>query len=278
MSYKKLPIGTANPGLIIILIDQSGSMSSAYAENKSRAEVAASAVNKTIHNILIKCSAGAVIKDRCHLGVIGYGAGASVVVAGTISEVFGMKSGEETYHVTEEDGAGGTCKTEETVPIWVTPKAVNGTPMAEGFDLASELVEAWTRENPGNFPPIVINVTDGAPDDEARARQAAQRLTSFGTNDGQTLLFAAHIGDPSVGEVILPPDSTGLGDPCARFLYDTSSIIPPTLLGAAEQSFQLNRKLTPATRGFVMNAAAHTLSKLLIFGSTPITSTTASRG
>ena len=47
MPYNKLPIGTANPGLIIVLLDQSSSMNDAYADGKSRAEFAAAAVNRS---------------------------------------------------------------------------------------------------------------------------------------------------------------------------------------------------------------------------------------
>jgi len=271
MSYTKLPIGTANPGLIIILVDQSGSMSTAYTDGKSRSEFAASAVNRTIYNILLKCSAGATIKNRCHVGVIGYGANTRLVIAGWVSEIEALKQGQTTLHNQEPDGEGGIVQTEEILPTWVRPEAANGTPMAEAFDLASELVEAWTRDNPGNFPPIVINVTDGEPNDEPKARQAAQRLVSFSTNDGNTLLFAAHIGNPSDGEVILPANTKGLNNQCAQFLYDTTSIIPSTLLGAAESAFGKDQKLASGARGFVMNAAAQTLTKLLVFGSNPIT-------
>jgi hypothetical protein len=271
MTYSKLPIGQANPGLIIILVDQSYSMNEPYDKGKSRAEYAASAVNRTLYNILLKCSAGATIKNRCHIGVIGYGASTNLAIAGWVSEIPGMKQGEEICHVVEPDGVGGSVQTEEIVPIWVKAEADNGTPMADAFDLASELVEAWTRDNPNNFPPIVINVTDGKPSDEAKARQAAQRLVNYSTADGNTLLFAAHIGDPSDGETVLPASSNGLKSDCAQFLYDTSSVIPATLLGAAENAFGKARKLELGTRGFVMNAGAQTLTKLLVFGSNPIT-------
>jgi hypothetical protein len=271
MTYSKLPIGQGNPGLIIILVDQSYSMNEPYIKGKSRAEYASSAVNRTIYNILLKCSAGATIKNRCHVGVIGYGASTNLAIAGWVSEIPAMKHGEEVCQVVEPDGSGGTVQTEEIVPIWIKAEAENGTPMAEAFDLASELVEAWTRDNPNNFPPIVINVTDGKPNDEATARQAAQRLVNYSTSDGNTLLFAAHIGDPSEGEIVLPASSHGLNSEYARFLYDTTSVIPSTLLGAAENAFGKTRKLEGGTRGFVMNAGAQTLTKLLVFGSNPIT-------
>lgn len=219
--------------------------------------------------------AGEKIKDRCHIGVIGYGtsdpSGASLLVAGRASEIQGQVKREERLKKKEPDGAGGLVEVEHIQPIWVEAEAIAMTPMDAGFHLAAELVEAWTRDNPNNFPPIVINVTDGVPNDEKAARDAAQRLMGFGTTDGTTLIFNAHIGDEHSGEIKLPASEAGLPNQYARFLYDISSPIPPTLTAAAELAFET--KLPAGSRGFVMNAGAETLTKLIVFGSTPMTST-----
>jgi hypothetical protein len=143
--------------------------------------------------------------------------------------------------------------------------------MNEAFDLAGDLVQAWTRDNPDNFPPIVINVTDGAPNDESTARAAAQKLMSHGTSDGRVLIFNAHIGDPGQTEIRLPAAAAGLPDSYAHFLYEISSPIPGSLAAAAELAFE--NPIQGGARGFVLNAGAETLVKLLVFGSTPMTNT-----
>ena len=271
MSYTKLPIGTANPGLIVILIDQSGSMVSPYVSGQTRAEFAALAVNRCIYNILLACSAGDKIKDRCHIGVIGYGQETKLQVAGRASEIQGQMKREDRMQKKVPDGAGGLVEVEHRQPIWIEAAGDNGTPMEEAFDLAGDLIQAWTRDNPDNFPPIVINITDGAPNDEPMARAAAQRVMSYGTSDGTVLIFNAHIGDPGQAELRLPPSNSGLSDPYSQFLFDISSAIPDSLAAAAELAFE--KKILPGSRGFVMNAGAETLTKLLVFGSTPMTAT-----
>ena len=152
--YSKL-IGSNSPGLFIILVDQSDSMGEPYIE-KNKAEFAALAVNRTIYEILESCMAGERIKDRCHISVIGYGAKTEMVVGGMPSEIKNPSHGYQTYKRSVSDGAGGLVDIEQNLPIWVKPVHSNGTPMAEAFGLAADLIQAWTRENPDNFPPVVF--------------------------------------------------------------------------------------------------------------------------
>ena len=68
-------MSSANPGCIIIMIDQSGSMEDPYGNNgEKKKDLAALAVNRVIQEIAEASSAGEEIKDRCFIGVIGYGA------------------------------------------------------------------------------------------------------------------------------------------------------------------------------------------------------------
>ena len=48
------------------------------------------------------------------------------------------------------------------MPIWLQPEANNGTPMHEAFERAADIVQRWCNDKPDAFPPIVINITDGA--------------------------------------------------------------------------------------------------------------------
>jgi hypothetical protein len=136
--------------------------------------------------------------------------------------------------------------------------------MGKAFEMAAELVEAWTRDNPDNFPPIVINITDGVPDDAEAAKQAAQRLAGFGTSDGKVLIYNCHIAESGGPEIKLPAGSASLTDPYAKLLFDMSSGIPQELFPLAQ-----NAGLTPqdGSRAFVMNASPETFIKLLTFGS-----------
>jgi hypothetical protein len=264
--YSKL-IGSTTPGLFIILVDQSDSMGDPYTE-RNKAEFAALAVNRTIYEILELCMEGEKIKDRCHIAAIGYGAQTEMLMGGRPSEIENPLHGYANYARKMSDGAGGLVDVEQRLPIWVKPAHSNGTPMAAAFTLAADLIQAWTRENPDNFPPIVFNITDGQPDDADATKAEAQRVSSLGTSDGRTLVYNCHIGT-GTPEIKLPANTDALTNPGAQLLYDISSVIPQELFFLAERA-----GLTPqaGSRGLCMNATPETLIKLLTFGTAgPVT-------
>ena len=260
--YSKL-IGTNSPGLLIILVDQSDSMNDKYADT-NKANFAALAVNRTIYEILANCQAGEKMKDRCHITVIGYGVKTEMIIGGMPSEIKTPPHGKETYKRKVSDGAGGLVEVDQELGIWVKPTHGNGTPMAKAFELAAELVEAWTRDNAESFPPVVFNITDGVPDDAEAAKNAAQRLAGFATKDGNVLIFNCHIGDSGGPEVNLPASDASLTDPNARMLFGMSSVIPEEMFGLAQNAGQTPQE---GSRGFGMNAKPETFIKLLTFGS-----------
>lgn len=261
--YQKLPIGTDNPGLIVILIDQSGSMADPYG-GSSKQDFAALAVNRCIYEIMNACKSGVSFRDRCHIAVIGYGKVTEIVVAGRPSELGQKVKRTQVFKQMQKDGAGGLTEIDKKLPIWVEPQADNGTPMEKAFDLATELIQAWINEHPNNFPPVIINITDGAPNEPAQAEAAAQRLLSQGTSDGGVLLLNAHVADSAGTEIKLPSDEKSLPDQFALLLFRMSSVLPEPMLAAAQNA---GFAPGPGARGFLMNAGAESLTKLLVFGS-----------
>ena len=265
MSYSNLPIGVKNPGLVVILVDQSSSMVNRFTPTLNRAEFAALAVNRCIYEILANCRSGTVVRDRCHVAVIGYGGqGKSLLVAGKPSEMESLIKRVEVIPQKVPDGAGGLVNIDFQMPIWVEAAASGGTPMNEGFSFAKDLINAWITENPTSFPPICINITDGEPNNEPEAEAEAARLRQCSTSDGQTLLFNAHIGNPADGEVTVPSSDGQLSDNLARFLFRISSEIPASMVGAARN---VGFNPQPGSRGMIMNAGAEALTKLIQFGS-----------
>jgi uncharacterized protein YegL len=263
MVYTRLPIGTHQPGLILLLIDQSESMTYPYG-SVSKQEFAALAVNRCIYDIVNACKAGDSVRDRCHIGVVGYGQTTDILVGGRPSELIEQIKGLETSTRKVPDGAGGLVDIAQRIPIWIEPHAKNGSPMDKAFDLVGELVQAWVTENPDNFPPVVINITDGEPNDATRAELSGKRLLGMGTSDGSVLLFNAYIADSSAHEIRLPSDESGLPNEFAKLLFRVSSVLPEPMLYAAKNA---GFAPSPGARGFVMNASAETLTRLIIFGS-----------
>ena len=258
-----MQIGTKHPGLILILVDQSASMTESYG-GQTKSDFAAMAVNRVIDEIGMACQQGSKIKDRCFIGVVGYGASVDVLIGGMISQISNSPKRTQKIKKKESDGAGGLVDVEIDMPIWLDSTADNGTPMAEAFEVAHDVVQTWIQNNPNNFPPVVINITDGQPNDQNKTRAAAQRLMNLNTTDGNVLILNAHISTANVAEDKLPNSNQGLHDQYAKFLFDLSSVLPPTLIAAAQKvgfSPQQN------AHGFVFNAGPETMIKLLNFGS-----------
>lgn len=270
MAYSKL-LSSSTPGLIMIMLDQSISMTDGYG-GKTKAEVAAMAVNRVINELVEACQSGEEIKNRCYVAVLGYGNEIAPIVGGMISQVADNPANIIDVMRKVPDGAGGLVEIRDHMPIWVTPEAIGSTPMAEAMESVYGLIEGWIGDNPDSFPPIVINITDGVPNDMqigrrdgAQTRAAAQKLMSLNTTDGHLLLFNAHISNASAGEVKLPNNEYGLYDNYAKFLFHISSVLPDRLLGEAQKA-----GFSPPSnaRGFVFNAGVETMIKLLTFGST----------
>ena len=280
MAYQKL-VGTPSPGLFFILIDQSGSMSAPMAEGKSRAEWAALAVNRCIMEIVKRCEHMESIKDRCSLVVIGYGAptacpqangqAAYIMLGGKISEIANKKlrTDTTTKKTKISDGAGGLMdgETKFHLDIWIEPYAEGSTPMDQAFSKAEEVASKWVLEYPDNFPPVVVNITDGEPSDSTATDNAAKSLMRVATSDGNLLLFNGHITD-GVNEIVFPTSEAQLTNPLGKLMFRMSSEIPPTLLQASrEVGFESKQ----GCRGLIVNGRETEMIKLINFGSSVAT-------
>jgi len=269
-------VQTKNPGLILILIDQSGSMDEPY-DGGTKKNVAALAINRCIYEIIASCRSGNETRNRCQIGVYGYGyGGATQLIGGWVSEVEGKSLGIQTITRKVPDGAGGLVDSPFQLQIYIEPRAKGSTPMAQAFSKARDLIEtSWLPRYPDSFPPVVINITDGAPTDDNGtsndfdgAASAAKALMALRSNNGSLLLFNAHISSGNAPELCLPSVLPAGSDECARFLFDASSELPSELLSSAKAA-GLNAQ--PKARGFVYRAGAEYLTKLIVFGSMGIT-------
>lgn len=269
-------ISRANPGYLVILLDQSFSMCYPYGSAGTKARECANAVNRVLRETVLACTDGEEVKNSCCISVLGYGKSKDAA-ENAFSGSLASKSVVSVQDLTENclrvenikrkipDGAGGVVEIDDQFPIWVEPAAVGETPMSDGFQMASQLISQWIEEHKSSFPPVVINITDGEANSLPRARAAAEQLSQLKTEDGSTLLLNAHISGASDNEVILPSSAEQLpeGDSYARFLFETSSELPPLMLERAAAS-GLNP--TPNSKGFVYKAKLETMIQLLEIG------------
>lgn len=245
------------------MIDQSGSMSDPYG-GSTKANFAASAVNRVIAEIITACTVGENIKDRCFVGVVGYGASVDVLL---LERASNLAKNPDTTTVKKKvsDGAGGLVEVDEVMRVFVKPTATGGTPMAEAFEQAYKGIEKFISNNPDSFPPILINVTDGEPNNFDTAVSAAKKLAQLKTSDGNVIIMNAHISTASAGKIELPSNNANFSsNKFANFLFDISTVLPDTLASRAKD---VGFNIESGSRGFVFNADAETLVRILNFGS-----------
>ena len=72
MNPYEMQWSSATPGLLIILLDQSGSMTNKYDDNMTKSEFASKAVNRVINTLIQRNFDGESPKNRAFISVIGY--------------------------------------------------------------------------------------------------------------------------------------------------------------------------------------------------------------
>ena len=278
-------ISRGSPAAFLFLLDQSASMQDRFggAEQRgdaapSKARVLADTVNRLLQNLVLRCAKEDGVRDYFHVGVIGYGERVGPLVTPTEGHGADAAGLVPISHLAERplrldtrvrrapDGQGGVAERRVRVPVWFEPHARGGTPMCAALDLATSFVRAWTEAHPASYPPVVLNVTDGEATDGDPLR-AAQVLRSYGTADGETLLFNAHLSERDEAPVAFPSSLAELPkDDHARALYAMSSPLPLGMRAAAEAE---GLRVTLDTRGFVYNADPAALVRLLEIGTRP---------
>lgn len=255
-------ISRANPTLILFLLDQSGSMQLNFEVFSSRAEYLARVVDQAIEELSVRCNKADGIRDYFYIAALGYSDDEIRHIIGTkrqpwvpISTL--ARSPRELYR----DGDGILH------PRWVPPQHFGNTPMRSAFEQACYMVADWCESHPASYPPTVINITDGEPTDGS-PEEAAAVLRKLHSNDGETLLFNLHVGEPGDGStknVVFPGTSDELGE-YGKLLFRMSSLFPPHLRdAAAAEGF----RLSPQARFFAYGAEAKLATRFLNLGTRP---------
>jgi hypothetical protein len=266
-------ISRANPSAFVFLIDQSGSMAepiAGSAEGKRKCDSVADAINRLLHNLIVKCARGEGVRNFYEVCVIGYGAqvvpGFSGKLAGRdlvpIAEIANCPARVEERTKQVDDGQGGTVTQKVKFPIWFEPVAKGTTPMGQAISLAHHMLEGWVGRHPNSYPPIVINITDGEATDSGPVSQA-EALCSLATNDGNVMLFNCHISSKQLDPIVFSDNDDDLPDAFARTLYSVSSLLPD---GLRELARSENFDFSPETRGFAFNADLVELIRFLDIG------------
>ncbi len=261
MAYQA-PIQRTDPTAFLFLVDQSGSMGDRMAASeKTKAQFVADVLNRTLMDLVTRCTKADGVRDYFEIGIIGYGAqGAQNGLQGAlgarvlnpISALEANPLRVETRKRKTDDGAGGIIEQSVKFPVWFEPVSNGGTPMCDAIRKAGEELAAWCDAHPNSYPPAVLHVTDGESTD-GDPEPLADALRQFATNDGNVLLLNLHVSAVAGNPISFPAADSGLPDQYAKTLFRMSSQLPAHLAKAVQEK---GLKVSSESRGYVFNAEA----------------------
>jgi len=268
-------ISRSNPTAYLFMIDQSTSMNDLMSSGRSKAQFVADVVNKTLRDLVVRCTREEGVRNYFDISVLRYGEGlVGNALQGRLSSSWIHPISELADHTLRvedrarmvDDGTGGLVEQSVKFPVWVDARAAGGTPMQAAMAEAARMVASWSDAHPSSFPPTVIHITDGQSTDGDPEHNASV-LTSLTTDDGQALLYNVHVSSSNVEPVRYPSAESSLPDDYARLLFRMSSVFPPHVRDYAREAY--GTQLTETSRAMVLNADAEELVKFVDIGSRP---------
>ena len=258
------------PGCLIFLVDQSGSMEEPIAggNGEKKMQIVADTINRLLYNRVLSCAREDGIRPYYDVGVWSYGGVDDVQSAFpggliSITELANKPKRTDVRRRRVPDTAGGIFEEQFELPVWLEP-AANGEPrMSAAFRAILAQLQAWLRRHPDSFPPVVVNLIDGANADD-NPRSIAWQIMQLGTSDGNVLVFNCHIANPAAPAMVFPNEQTASGlSGLARTLFDISSPIPGPMY---RHAFAMGHSIDPGARGLLFNGDQVTTIDFLDIG------------
>lgn len=279
---------SATPGCMIFLLDQSGSMAEPFAREqvgggRQKSDMVATIFNSFLNELItinteVQPDSGSEVKRRADICALGYeGTTVASALGGELSNQSFVSLAElqmnplkiEIRKRKEVDDTGNFYEVEISFPIWIEAKHGGGTPMCAALRRAQDMASQWVMSHPNNYPPVIINLTDGMATD-GDPINIAQQITQVATSDGNALLFNVHITSINASPVLYPVSESDLpNDQYAKQLFKMSSIIPETSRTLLESL--LGRPVPLGARGMIFNGDASSIRLMFNFVSAPAT-------
>jgi hypothetical protein len=228
------------------------------------------------------------LKDYCDILVLGYGDQVNLLLGDSrgmplsIRDLAARPKGRKQVLTQRFDRAlNRYVQVPEEQPYWIDYIANSSrTEMARALQQATQAVQEWLRMDANrqkSFPPIVLNITDGAHNGSGNPSEAADRLRQLYTNDGHVLLFSCHLTSSSGSHqgLAFPRTAQQIDTKVAdidervwaKHLFAMSSQIPLTMSRKARTAFKVD--LQDDARGFIYNASPAELIGFLRWGTQP---------
>ena len=261
---------------MVLLLDQSGSMQNVWWQGGTKAQGLAEVVNNLIESIALMSIRNKEVRHYFDMAVLGY-SGDQVM-----SMFRGTTTADPVVSIVRASELGEKSKIEQggiTVErlVWVNARANGQTPMRQALSSAVTVASRWAANHQDSFPPIVINISDGMPNDGDVFAPAGE-IAQIQTKHGSALLFNCHISGPQDAPHISGGGSGGLGDAASikfpdehtvlpsRFaedLFEMSSVLPDSF---RRRALDLEFDVGTGARGFMYNATSADLVRFLSVG------------
>lgn len=260
MSYQA-QISRTTPSAFLFVVDQSGSMEDKMASGRTKAEFVADVLNRTLMDLITRCTKPEGVRDYFEIGVIGYGHhgvenGFKGVLAKQIMNPISLIESNplkvEDRKKKMDDGAGGIIEVPIKFPMWFEPVANGGTPMQMALTEAAEVLSKWCDEHPESYPPTILHVTDGQSTD-GDPEEIANALRQLSTQDGEIVLLNLHVSTLEDAAIKFPSAEFSLPDDYSKMLFRMSSFLPNNLVQFANNK---GYNVSSESKGFMFNAEA----------------------
>ena len=288
--YEK-KVSTENPALVIVLIDQSTStdrIMAAKGDQTYRISTMMKIVTDTLlYTLLRKAMKGTTLKNYVDFAVIGYGVSVHSALPQVNLEEYPINIERLKKESQKPDGSDNE---DPLVPKpkreWVEERYDGLTPMVGALREARKILEKWIPNHKSSYPPTVINLTDGMPNDDEKYLEILEQGTlvdlsetaliteskaikQLHTDDGNVMIANCHITAEKTIAIEYPayPSEIEKVDPLGRILFDMASTIPEPLRKLGN-SKKFDMKLEPNAKFFLFNAEIKSLVNFMRFGTT----------
>ena len=266
--YNQLAL-PGSPQLMIILIDQSSSMSEIFFSEEGKdysfARVAKNAVDSFLYEILSGCISGNEIRPFVDLAIIGYGASIRSATPKIPMDQLPFSVAElQTTFIKKNEADDGDVGYHAPLRYeWIEEISDGATSMLAALEKAKEITEKWITTHQDSFPPVILNITDGMATDDPILIERVQRyslgdlsalplvtivkeIQKLSTNDGNVLVCNAQLSGENqntLGGITYPTNVRNTDDPYTKLLFEMSSVIPDTLLEEFIETYEEIRHL-----------------------------------
>jgi hypothetical protein len=244
-------VDRATPGCLVFLLDHSYSMIEPLAgSQRSKVDVMATAINRLLTEVVIRCEKAEVVRHFFDVSVIGYTTDprGTPIIGPALK---GALAGREMVSVVElsdhllrieekvkkvDDGAGGLVDVTTKLAVWYeapTAWEMAGSPMCAALNYVEKIAAAWCASHPRSFPPLVIHIAGGKSID-GDPEPVARSLRSVRTQDGELLLSICHLSSDWTRGILFPASEDELpDDDRTRRLFRMSSPLPECMCSMA---------------------------------------------